>query len=313
MQRRPYRYKLLALLGIFIFANSSVKAQELSCKVKVMYDKIQAQGTDRDLFKNLENAITEFLNTRKWTNDQFNSNEKIECNVLINLTNKLDAQSFSGTMNIQASRPVYNSGYNSPTVNFIDRDVQFGYSQFAPLQFDDNRVSGNNAMNSNLTAILAYYSYMILGLDYESFSPKGGTELFKKAQNIVNSAPEQGKTITGWKAVEGNRNRYWIVDQMLSPRFEVYRTFWYNLHREALDNMYKKPEESRKIVLDGITKLSQLNKENPSSILVQFFFNAKSDEIAGIVSQVPRQERTSYLSMLQQLDVPNTQKYNNLK
>lgn len=278
-----------------------------------MYDKIQAQGTDRDLFKNLEGAVTEFMNTRKWTNDQFGPNEKIECNILINLTNKLDAQSFAGTINIQSSRPVYNTGYNSPIINFIDRDIQFGYSQFAPLQFDDNRVSGNNAMQSNLTAILAYYAYLMLALDYESFAPKGGSELFKKAQNIVNSAPEQGKTIQGWKAVEGNKNRYWIVDQLLSPRFEEYRNFWYTLHREALDNMYKTPEESKKLVLDGITKLTQLNKENPSSILIQFFFNAKSDEIAGIVSQVPREKRASYLSMLQQIDVPNTQKYNSMK
>lgn len=307
---RKFRYVLLtaAMLGI-----SQLQAQELNCQVKVMYDKIQAQGTDRDLFKNLERAITEFINTHKWTDDQFGSNEKIDCNILLNLTTKIDAQTFGGTLNIQSSRPVFNSGYNTPIVNFVDRDIQFSYSQFAPLQFNDNRVSGNNALESNLTAILAFYSYLILGLDYESFSPKGGQDIFKKAQNVVNGAPEQGKTITGWKAVEGNKNRYWIIDQMLSPRFATYREFWYSLHREALDNMYKKPDESRKVVLGGITKLSQLNKENPGSILLQFFFNAKSDEMAGIITQVPKESRAQYITMLQQMDVPNTQKYNQLR
>lgn len=313
MRKRQFKYKTAATIILVLLAGYKAGAQELSCKVRVMYDKIQAQGTDRDLFTNLERAITEFMNSRKWTDDQFGTNEKIECNILLNLTSKIDQQSFAGTLNIQSSRPVYNTGYNTPTVNFIDRDVQFSYSQFAPLQFNDNRVSGNDAMSSNLTAILAYYAYLVIGLDYESFSPKGGTDFFKKAQNIVNSAPESGKTIQGWKAVEGNRNRYWIIDQMLSPRFEKFREFWYTLHREALDNMYKKPEESRKLVLKGISDLQQLNKENPGSILLQFFFNAKSDEMAGVVSQVAQQERTQYISMLQQIDVPNTQKYHSLK
>jgi hypothetical protein len=168
-------------------------------------------------------------------------------------------------------------------------------------------------MIANLPAILAYYAYLVIGLDYESFSPKGGTEYFKKAQNIVNNAPEQGKTIKGWKAVEGNRNRYWITDQMMNPRFDVLRTFWYTMHREALDNMYTKPDESRKLILKNISKLAQLNKENPSSILLKFFFNAKSDEMVSILAQVPKQERAPYIAMLQQIDVPNTQKYNNLK
>jgi hypothetical protein len=167
-------------------------------------------------------------------------------------------------------------------------------------------------MASNLTALLAFYSYLILGLDYDSFSKNGGSELLKKAQNIVNNAPENGNSITGWKPTE-TRNRYWLIDNLLSPRFKDYREFWYVLHREALDNMYAKPEESRKLVLDGIVKLSQLQRDNPTTILFQFFFNAKSDEIAAIIAQVPKQQRGIYIGMLATMDVPNAQKYNNLK
>jgi hypothetical protein len=155
--------------------------------------------------------------------------------------------------------------------------------------------------------------YLILGLDYDSFELNGGTDFLKKAQNVVNNAPEEGKNIVGWKAVEGNRNRYWIVDQLLSPRFKFVREYWYTIHREALDNMFTKPEESRKLILEGLPKLAQVHKENPGSILMQFFFNAKSDEMASIVAQVPKEQRGIYISMLQQVDVPNAQKYNSLK
>lgn len=302
--------KLFSIAVLCCFALSGM-AQELNCKVKVMYDRIQ--GVDKQVFLGMERAITEFMNTRKWTTDQYSQNERINCNILINLTKKLDENTYEATMNVQATRPVFNSSYTSSLINYIDRDVTFSYSQFTPLQFDDGRVSGSNAMQSNLTALLAFYSYLILALDYDSFAPNGGTDLLKKAQNIVNNAPEQGKTIKGWKAVDGNKNRYWLMDQMLNTRFAAFRTYWYNMHRNGLDNMYNKPVEGRKAILDGILKLGQINRENPSSILIQFFFNAKSEELMSVVAQIPQQERASYIGMLQQMDVPNAQKYNSLK
>ncbi len=290
---------------------AGANAQELLCKVRVMHDKIT--NVDKEVFNGMERQITEFINNRKWTNDQFNVGEKIECNILMNLTKHTEDDVYEATLNIQASRPVFNSGYMSPTVNFIDRDFKFRYSQFTPLQYNDNRVSGNDALASNLTATLAYYCYLIIGLDYDSFEANGGTDYFKKAQNIVNNAPESGNVITGWKAVEGTKNRYWIIDQLLSPRFTTFRSVWYQMHRIALDNMYKAPEESRKTILESIAKLSQLQKDNPGAILIQFFFNAKSDEIMSIMAQVPKEQRAVYVTMLQQLDVPNAQKYAALK
>lgn len=305
MHKKLFNILLLSLIAINSFA------QELNCKVKIMYDRIQ--GMDKQIFTGMERNITEFMNTRKWTTDQYQTVERIDCNILINLTSQLDQDVFEATINIQASRPVFNTSYNSSIVNYIDREFKFRFNQFTPLQYDDNRVTGNDAYTSNLTATLAYYAYLVIGLDYDSFSPNGGTDYFKKAQNIVNNAPESGKSITGWKAVDGNKNRYWIIDQMLNPRFKAFRSVWYNMHREGLDKMSTKPVESRKIILETLPQLVQLNRENPSSILLQFFFSAKSDEFASLVSQEEQGEKTKYISMLQQIDVPNIQKYNNIK
>lgn len=305
MQKKLFNILLLSLVAINSFA------QELNCKVKVMYDRIQ--GIDKQVFIGMERNISEFMNTRKWTTDQFQTNERIECNILINLTSQIEQDAFEATINIQASRPVFNTSYNSSLVNFIDREFKFRFNQFTPLQFDDNRIVGNDPFASNLTATLAYYAYLVIGLDYDSFAPNGGNDYFKKAQNIVNNAPESGKAITGWKAVDGNKNRYWIIDQMLNPRFKAFRSIWYNMHREGLDKMSTKPVESRKLILETLPQLVQLNRENPSSILLQFFFSAKSDEFASLVAQEEQGEKTKYISMLQQLDIPNIQKYNNIK
>ncbi len=305
--------KLFNLIICTFVLQVAVYAQEINCKVKVQGPSIQ--GVDKEVFRSMERSLNDFINTRKWTNDNYNTSEKIECNIMLNLTKVLNVNdgSFEATLNIQATRPVYNTGYNSPTLNYVDREVRFRYNQYAPLQFDDNRVSGSDPLASNLTAVVAYYIYLVIGLDYDSFAPNGGTDYFKKAQNIVNNAPEQGKDINGWKAVEGTKNRYWIVDQILSPRYNEFRRYWYSMHREGLDNLYTKPEEARKTILSGIGKLVQLNKENPNSILIQMFFTTKSNEIMSVLSQTPKTERTTYISMLQQVDVPNAQKYANLK
>src|SRR5690606_12972627 len=260
------------------------------------------QNVDKQVFTTMEKSISDFINTRKWTQDEFGINEKIDVNIMINLTSKAaEDDIYSATLNIQASRPVYNSSYTSPTVNFADKDFVFKYSQFTPMQFEDTRVSGSDPMESNLTAVLAFYSYIVLGLDYDSFSPKGGTPYFNKALNVVNNAPEKDKAIPGWKAVEGNKNRYWIIDQMLSPRFQYLRDFYYAYHRQGLDNMYASAESARQQILLGIPRINQLNKENPGSILLQFFFNAKSDELANIVAQLPREQRTPFVNMLSQM------------
>jgi len=263
----------------------------------------------------MQKAITDFLNSHKWTTDEFAPTEKIECNVLINLTGNNvnnDPDTYSATMSIQATRPVYNSSYTSKLIDFIDKDVTFKFSPFNPMNFDDNQGSGTDPMSANLTAILAYYSYLIIALDYDSFAPNGGAAYFKKAQNVVNNAPD-GKGVSGWKNVESTRNRYWIVDQMLNTRFSEVRKFWYTMHREGLDSMYAKPAESRMRILSNLRKMYDVNRENPSSVYVQFFFNAKSGEIINLLQQVPKNERSQYITLLNAMDVPNAPKYNALR
>ena len=305
--------KLLNILLILSVA-VTVNAQELNCKVTITHDKIS--GVDNEVFLSMTKAITEFMNAHKWTGEEYAANEKIDCNIFINLTgNKVggDPDVYSATLSLQASRPVYGSSYTTPLANYIDRDLVFKFNQFTTLQFDDNRVTGTEALTSNITAVLAYYAYIFLALDYDSFAPDGGTGFLKKAQNIVNNAPEQGKTITGWKAVEGSRNRYWLADQLLNQRFHDVRAFWYTMHREGLDSMYTKPVDSRMRILYGLKKLYNVNRENPSSMLLQFVFAAKSDEFIHLLAQTPKSERGQFLTLLNSMDVPNATKYNNLK
>ncbi len=287
----------------------------MNCKVTIMHDKINGTGVDPQLYTGMQRAIADFVNTRRWTTDEYAATERIECNIFINLiSNNVagDPNGFSGTFSMQASRPVYNASYTSTIVNYIDKDFSFKYSQFNPLNFDDNRVNGIDALSSNLTAIIAYYTYLILALDYDSFSPLGGTSLYKRAQNIVNNAPD-GKGVNGWKAAENNRNRYWLVDQMLNQRFQDVRNFWYTMHREGLDSMAAKPLESRTRILTNIKKLYQVNRDNPSSIFMQFLFNAKSDEIIKLLELTPKSERGQYITLLSTLDVANAVKYNALR
>ena len=306
--------KLLSILMVLCIVQLAATAQELNCKVTVQHDKIT--GVAAETFTAMERAITEFMNGHKWTTDDFGTTEKIDCTIFINLTsNKVngDPDAYSGTLSIQSSRPVYNSGYTSALVNFVDRDVVFKYTQYGALTFDDNRVSGTDAMMSNLTALLGYYAYIVIGMDYDSYSLDGGTNYFKKAQNVVNNAPEQGKSIPGWKAVEGTRNRYWLADQLLNTRFHDVRAFWYTMHRESLDSMYTKPNDARMRILTGLKKLYNVNRENPSSMLMQFVFAAKSEEFIHLLGSTPKPERGQYITLLNSLDVANATKYNNLK
>lgn len=304
--------RLIVLVGTLLVVALPGRAQELNANVKVMFAKIN--GVDPQVWTALERSVGDFLNSRKWTTDDFGTGERIDCQFLINVTarNESDPDVFSATLNVQATRPVYNSGYSTTLLNTIDRDFNFRFTQYNAITFDDNRVAGPDALSSNLTAVLAYYAYLIIGLDYDSYSPNGGVTQLKKALNVVTNAPEGGG-IKGWKPFEEKRNRYWIIDQLLSPRFATYRTAWYTYHREGLDIMWNKPAEGRTKVLSTLPILQQIMRDNQQSTLLQAFFNAKADEITRIVMQGTKEERGPILGVLSQLDVVNAGKYANLK
>lgn len=299
------------LFFILLATSFPLSAQELNGRVEVVYDRIQ--GVDEDVFKTLKKDLNDFINNTKWTNDNFKQNEKINCDFLLYLTRKVAENVYTATLTIQANRPVFNTDYTTPTVNFQDKEVTFKFTKSQTLLFNENNISGSDPLASNLTAIFAYYVYIIIGLDYDSFSPDGGSPYFKKAQNIVSNAPEQGKSIIGWKSSEGNRNRYWLVEQILNPKFSEFRTFWYTYHRKGLDLMIQNREDALKNIFGGLPILAKLDNENTASILMQFYFNAKSDEWASLVQQAPQQDRKKYIDQLMRMDVTNANKYRNIK
>jgi len=241
MNIKNYR-KILCVL-LLILAIKKGYSQELQATVTVISDRIRT--TDPRVFQTLQGAMAEFLNTRKWTDDHFAPGEKIVCNFVLNLKSEVNSDIYSGSLTVQSIRPVYNSGYTTNMLNYMDNNVAFKYVQFQPLDFSNSRVSGDDPDVSNLSAILAYYAYIIIGLDYDSFSPRGGQPYFLKAQNIVNNAPEDSKNINGWKPFESNLNRYWLVDNLLNSRLGRFNDVLYQYNRVGLDKMYSDMEAGR--------------------------------------------------------------------
>jgi len=305
MKRSFFLILLLSLCRLPVWA------QELNAKVTVTHT--QVQGVDPKVFQTLEQNLNTFLNSRKWTSDHYQNNEKVDCSFLLNITKKANDNIFTAILTIQASRPVFNTDYNTPTVNFQDNEVTFSFDQSQTIQFDDNNVAGSDPLVANLPAVFAYYVYYILGLDYDSFSPNGGTTYFQKAQDIVNKAPEKSSVIQGWQASGSKNNRYWLVEEILNPRFKAFRTFWYTYHRKGLDMMTDDPQEALKNIVSGIPVLATIQKENTNPIILQFYFDAKSTEWANLLQQTPQADRAKYVKQMMAIDVTNANKYRNIK
>lgn len=301
--------KIITLFICLIALISGAHAQELNAKVSVRSERLQ--GVDPKIFENLQASLIQMLNTNKWTEDSYKPFEKIEVSFLLNLTGRTN-NNYKGTLTIQASRPVFNTSYQSPIVNFMDKDVTFKYEQGQIVLFDQQRINGGDPLASNLTALFGYYVNLILGLHYDSFSQGGGTEYFKKAQNIVINAPDGGD-IAGWKSSDGNKNRFWLIDQFLNPRYANFRPYFYVYHRFGMDMMTEKPEEAVNSIMDGLSSLETINKENPASILLQFFFNAKSPEFINLLKSVPETKRKQFAAKLATMDIPNAARYNDAR
>lgn len=302
------KFKLNILL-LFCLFTLSVHSQELTARVTINSSRV-GNTVNRNVFTTLQNALNTFLNNRKWTSDDFLPAEKIECNFLLNLQQTQDANIYSASLTIQAARPVFNSTYLSPLVNFQDDDITFKYLEFQQLEFNENRVAGNDALASNLTAVFAYYVYMILGFDYDSFSPKGGMPYFQKAQNVINNAPE-GRGISGWKAFDGIRNRYWLTENMLNSRYALMHDIYYNYYRTSLDKMYEDENAARAEMLNVLNLLTAFNADNPNTMINQFFFQGKANELIRLFSRSPQQDKGRAAELLQKLDVTNAARYKN--
>ncbi|MEO8770992.1 MAG: DUF4835 family protein [Ferruginibacter sp.] len=297
----------IKFLILFLVVVQSTQAQELNARVTVVTTRV-GNNVSRNTFNTLQTALNNFLNNRKWTNETYAANEKIDCNFLLNLESTDDINVYKGSLSIQAARPVFNTSYLSPIINFKDDDIAFKYVEFQQLDFNENRVTGTDALVSNLTAIFGYYANVIIGFDYASFSPHGGDPYFLKAQNIVNNAPD-GRYVSGWKSFDGIRNRYWLMENMSNSRYSIIHDVYYNYYRLGLDKLYEDDAKARAEMINVLNLLDNFNKDNPNTMVNQFFFQGKFTELINIFSKAAPADKSHALELLTKLDLTNANKY----
>ncbi len=303
--------KGIFFLIVVICMSAISSAQELQARFSIMSGKVNT-GVDKKIFQTLQTALTNFVNNRKWTTDVFQPQERIKCNFLLTIDESLGNNVFKGTLTVQAARPVYNTSYESPIINFQDGDIQFKYVEFQPIEFNENRIQGSDALVANITAVLAYYVNLIIGLDYDSFSPRGGDPYFQKAQYIVNNAPETGQ-ISGWKAFDGLRNRFKLIEGLVDNRYTLMHDAIYNYYRTGLDHFYENETNGRNGILNALNSMNTVNTENPNSMIIQLFFQGKSTELIRIFSKAEPDLRSRAKDYLVKLDLTNANAYKELK
>lgn len=297
------------LLTIALLSGLVINAQELNVTVKVNTQQLQL--VDPAVFETLEQSIVEFLN-QKWTNDVYDTEERIDCNFILTLSKETSATSFEMTLAVQSSRPIFGTDQSTPLLNTLDNYVAFDYQQYQPLQFSENR------FENNLTSVLAFYVNIILGMDYDSFSPTGGEEYFQKAQEIVNNVPAGlYGTYLGWSSTDGSnsrgsKNRYWIVENFLSPRMRPLRMGWYQYHRLGLDMMQDNIEEGRAAMAEVIGTLGQVDQSYPNAILTQLFLNSKRTEVLELFKRGTISERNAVRQVMTRVDPANGSDYRTL-
>ncbi len=279
-------------ISTFVLIASPILGQELNFKVIVNADQIQT--TDRAVFKDMERSFANFLNTRKWTNDSYKNYEKINGTIFLNITKMPSIGNFAANAQITAARPVYNTNYETVLFNFADREWEFEYVESFPLEYNDNTYI------SNLTSILAFYAYIVLGMDYDSFGELGGTPHFQKALTVVNNAQPANRP--GWQALGSNRNRYSLIENLNNPQMTELRKNTYRYHLKALDNFDKTPDQSRQIVLDVLKNVKTVWTIYPNSIFVISFFDTKSSELVNIFSDGNLQVRREAYDILNTID-----------
>jgi hypothetical protein len=283
------------------------RTQEINARVTVLYNQVSTT-IDRKVFQTLQTGLINFINKRKWTGDLYGPGEKIDASFLVNLTNVEETNVYRATLTVQAARPVHNTSYFSPLINFQDNDVVFRYVEFQPLEFSDNNVAGTEPLSANLTAIVAFYIYTILALDYDSFAPRGGDPYFQKAINIVNQAPA-GRLVAGWKPFDGQRNRYWLAENFMNSRYTLVHDAYYTYYRQAMDKMFEDEQEARAQMINSFNMLNTVHAETPNLMVIPFFFQGKSDEIIRVFQKASPQDKQRAVELLTRMDITNANRY----
>jgi hypothetical protein len=294
------RLSVIAILCMFL--TNMVAAQEIKCDIRVISN--QVAGTDKTVFQNLQTALYEFINNTKWTVINFKTTEKIECSIAITIKERTDANSFSGELNMALRRPCYKASYTTPVLSYLDQKFSFEYTDGQPLDFS------LNSHISDLTSTIAFYVYMFLGLDFDTFSLNGGQPFFDAAQQIVNNA--QSSKQQGWKAFDGNKNRYWMVENMTNNSYASLHSFLYEYHRLGLDVMSEKPDEGRATILKSLEHLQAVHASYPTCFLLQLIVEAKRDEIINVFSQGSQQEKTEAVNIMKQIDPSQSSRYESI-
>lgn len=288
-------FLLLLFVGV-------VQAQQLNCSVQINSDKVAS--TNNQVFKNLKTSVTDFVNKTDWTGEEYKANEKIECSMVI-IVNSYESNQFNATIQVQSTRPVFNSTYASPVFNFNDKDFSFRYVEFENLQFNPSN------FDSNLVSVLAYYSYMILGFDADTYSLMGGSKYYETAQQIQSVAQQGG--YKGWSQSDGNQNRYFLTADILSGTYDDYRQALYQYHREGLDTMSADLKGAKNKIIEAIDTLSKVYAVRPNAFLTRVFFDAKVDELVSILSGGPKVSLTSTIDNLNKLSPLNVSKWQTIK
>ena len=295
--------KLLIASLFVVLSVLNIKAQELNCQVSIITDaRLEVTSVEKEIFDQLKQTIYDMMNTTQWTKDKFKVEERINCNIQLQINSIPTPGTYSGSMQIQSSRPSFNSSYNTTVFNFQDDDITFSYSRnsvliYAPNQFRDN-----------LTSVLAFYAYFIIGMDYDSFSLKGGTPYFNEAQSIVSNAQSSG--VAGWKSNEaGKRNRFYLVDNVLHQLFEPLRECNYEYHRNGIDKLYDDKVAGRKAIFDALTKLNKVVATRPNSINLLNFVQAKQVELKNLYADADVKDKNEIVNLLKRLDPANASKY----
>ena len=292
--------KIVSIL--FLLFVGVVQAQQLNCSVQINSDKVAT--TNNQIFKNLKTSVSDFVNKTDWTGEEYKQNEKIECSMVI-IVNSYESNQFSATIQVQSTRPIYNSTYSSPVFNFNDKDFSFRYVEFENLQFNPSN------FDSNLVSVLAYYSYMILGFDADTYTLMGGNKNYEIAQQIQSVAQQGG--YKGWSQSDGNQNRYFLTTDILGGTYDAYRQALYQYHREGLDTMSTDVKTGKEKVIGAINTLADIYKVRPNAFLTRVFFDAKVDELVSILSGGPKVSLTETIDNLNKLSPLNTAKWSAIK
>ena len=293
--------KTLLVVMLLLLTAGSMKGQEFNCMISVQLEKVEA--ADKKIFETLQTAIYEFMNNRKWTNYDIRLEERIECTLLISIKERPSTDEFRGSINVVLRRPVFNTSYNSVLLNHLDKDFYFKYSEYQPLDYSDGTFS------SNLTQVLAYYANIMLGFYFDSFSLDGGTPFFDKAMEIVNVA--QSASEPGWKSYDSQKNRYWLIENIMNSSTSGIRNFVYKYHRLGLDQMYDKNDLGRTAITESLNLLNDVYNAKPGLYLLQMILDAKKDEFVNIYSdsKVPPMEKNNVVNILKEIDPSNGSKY----